>query len=395
MTAWVGLLPSHLFCEIWQFFTARQLRALGQASRACRAWARRALRARAVCFVCTHSGCIQNGSGHVHAVSVDTGAPRWAAPRAVPRGGAACAPAYCARRDVLYFCDVQGNAYALQGRTGATLWEAALGHAVEQTSLLLHRGRLLVRTLEGRVACLCPRRGAVLWWTAHQPGGRSMWNCSPVPSTSGKMVYFVDGYSQLVGARVSTGAVAWRSPAVSFSSPFLMCRTPVVGPGRLWTMAMYTPYWTRAHAEEEHEEIYSALLCLDSNTGRAAWMQDMGHEVFTLRLCPPRRGGGGGGSANAKGGLLLVGLAWGLEARSPRTGAALWTFRANHLTQGIPVLSQSRHLVLVAEWWSGKVHAIRLDGTRAWTAVGVTELYEPTALVEIRLTVRNPAAGEE
>ncbi|NCP20145.1 MAG: hypothetical protein GW855_13415 [Erythrobacter sp.] len=26
----------------------------------------------------------------------------------------------------------------------------------------------------------------------------------------------------------------------------------------------------------------------------------------------------------------------------------------------------------------------------AWTAVGVTELYEPTALVEIRLTVRNP-----
>ena len=143
-----------------------------------------------------------------------------------------------------------------------------------------------------------------------------------------------------------------------------MCRTPVVGPGRLWTMAMYTPYWTRAHAEEEHDEIYSALLCLDSNTGRAAWMQDMGHEVFTLRLCPPRRGGGG----SAKGGLLLVGLAWGLEARSPRTGAALWTFRANNLTQGIPVLSQSRHLVLVAEWWSGKVHALRLDGTRAWTA---------------------------
>ena len=30
-----------------------------------------------------------------------------------------------------------------------------------------------------------------------------------------------------------------------------------------------------------------------------------------------------------------------------------------------------------------------------WTAVGVTELYEPTALVEIRLTVRNPAAGED
>ena len=27
-----------------------------------------------------------------------------------------------------------------------------------------------------------------------------------------------------------------------------------------------------------------------------------------------------------------------------------------------------------------------------WTAVGVTELYEPTALVEIRLTVRNPKA---
>ena len=31
----------------------------------------------------------------------------------------------------------------------------------------------------------------------------------------------------------------------------------------------------------------------------------------------------------------------------------------------------------------------------AWTAVGVTELYEPTALVEIRLIVRNPAASEE
>ena len=29
----------------------------------------------------------------------------------------------------------------------------------------------------------------------------------------------------------------------------------------------------------------------------------------------------------------------------------------------------------------------------AWTAVGVTELYEPTALVEIRLTVRNPVAA--
>ena len=30
-----------------------------------------------------------------------------------------------------------------------------------------------------------------------------------------------------------------------------------------------------------------------------------------------------------------------------------------------------------------------------WTAVGVTELYEPTALVEIRLTLRNPAAASE
>ena len=30
-----------------------------------------------------------------------------------------------------------------------------------------------------------------------------------------------------------------------------------------------------------------------------------------------------------------------------------------------------------------------------WTAVGVTELYEPTALVEIRLTVRNPAVSAE
>lgn len=30
----------------------------------------------------------------------------------------------------------------------------------------------------------------------------------------------------------------------------------------------------------------------------------------------------------------------------------------------------------------------------AWTAVGVTELYEPTAVTEIRLTVRNPAARE-
>ena len=67
-----------------------------------------------------------------------------------------------------------------------------------------------------------------------------------------------------------------------------------------------------------------------------------------------------GGSANAKGGLLLVGLAWGLEARSPRTGAALWTFRANHLTQGIPVLSQSRHLVLVAEWGGLSLRMMKL-----------------------------------
>lgn len=31
----------------------------------------------------------------------------------------------------------------------------------------------------------------------------------------------------------------------------------------------------------------------------------------------------------------------------------------------------------------------------AWTAVGVTELYEPEALVEIRLTVRKPAGAGE
>ena len=361
MTAWVGRLPSHLFCEIWKFFTARKLRVLGRASRACRAWALRALRARAVCFVCTHSGSRDNGTGRVHAVGMDAGAPLWSDVHAVPRGGAACAPAYCAKSDVLYLCDINGIVRALRGRTGATRWEANLGHPVEQTSLLLHRGRLLVRTLEGRVACLCPRRGAVLWWTAHQPGSRSMWNCSPVPSTSGKMVYFVDGYSQLVGARLSTGAVAWRTAEAGAGhySQFLMCRTPVVGAGRLWTMGMYWPYWTRGD-HEGGRELYSALLCLDSNTGRVAWMHDMGYETFTLRLCP-RRGG------RTKGGMLLVGLAWGLEARSPRTGAALWTFRANHLSQGVPVLSHTHNLILMAEWFSGKVHAVRLDGTLVWT----------------------------
>ena len=137
-------------------------------------------------ILCRMACSCRNRYHRVHAVGMDAGAPLWSDVHAVPRGGAACAPAYCAKSDVLYLCDINGIVRALRGRTGATRWEANLGHPVEQTSLLLHRGRLLVRTLEGRVACLCPRRGAVLWWTAHQPGSRSMWNCSPVPSTSAR-----------------------------------------------------------------------------------------------------------------------------------------------------------------------------------------------------------------
>ena len=74
----------------------------------------------------------------------------------------------------------------------------------------------------------------------------------------------------------------------------------------------------------------------------------------------------------------------------------------DHLTRTLERLGATWDDVLVFDTFHNGPMAAQLDALvpvknryitapfPAWTAVGVTELYEPTALVEIRLTVRRP-----
>ena len=76
-----------------------------------------------------------------------------------------------------------------------------------------------------------------------------------------------------------------------------------------------------------------------------------------------------------------------------------------HLTRTLARLGATWDDVLVFDTFHNGPMAAQLDALvpvknryitapfPAWTAVGVTELYEPTALLEIKLTVRNPAAS--
>ena len=164
-TAMWAALPFELQRCVWAYWPAAALRNLAASSRAHGAWAREILRARGpqVCFVFTSvdSAAAPAGTGgRVHALDLRTGATRWDRP--LPGAGSMCTPAVSQDRRVVYVCTYEGEVRALDVATGACRWRCRLGRRVCQTRLLLRRGHLLARTLDGRLAKPAARRARAL-----------------------------------------------------------------------------------------------------------------------------------------------------------------------------------------------------------------------------------------
>ena len=338
-------LPLELCEYIWRYKDSAYIRNIGMSSRRARAWARAVLRRRGpqTCFFGTHAA--GRGGGRMHALDLHTGAPRWA----LATSDTTCTPALSPELRLVYVCGETGTVRAMDTRTGRVEWRTELDQEVCFTRLLLHLDRLFVRTLVGQLWCLCPRSGRVLWRRAtYAYPGIEVYYSAPVPSATGKVVYFIDEGCNLLGARVSTGNIAWRSALNTRLTQ--VCKTPVVGRGRMWASAI--------QAQTNEDLPRGVILCLDSNTGRCVWMRDTGWDAPHLRLCPP---------AGRRPPLLLGTCSFGVLALLPASGEKMWEMRTNACVNHGPPALTPHGLVLLTAWSTATMYAVRLrNGTVAW-----------------------------
>ncbi|MCW2977016.1 MAG: hypothetical protein JWM06_2297 [Actinomycetia bacterium] len=124
--------------------------------------------------------------------------------------------------DRLYVGDWNGDVWALDARTGRTIWRTPTKGAVKGAVATAY-GRLYVGSYDGHVYCLSPATGKVLWRASAQPRlyGTSTFYSTPavayrrvyIGSTDGKVYSFGALTGKLRWSR-STGGYVYASPAV-------------------------------------------------------------------------------------------------------------------------------------------------------------------------------------
>jgi outer membrane protein assembly factor BamB len=125
--------------------------------------------------------------------------------------------------DRLYVGDWNGDVWALDARSGKTLWRYHTGGAVKGGAAL-SGNRLYVGSYDGHVYCIDARNGTLVWKQSGQGGlfGSSTFYATPavaygrvyIGSTDGKMYSFGAASGSLIWS-YGTGGYVYASPAVS------------------------------------------------------------------------------------------------------------------------------------------------------------------------------------
>src|SRR6266571_3300387 len=102
---------------------------------------------------------IGSGAGHLSAVDLQTGKPRWKY-KVSQEGVGESSPAV--RNGAVYIGDLAGVFHAVDVRTGKALWTYKTGADIKSSPVVVD-DRVLIGSYDGTLYCLSVKNGAVLW----------------------------------------------------------------------------------------------------------------------------------------------------------------------------------------------------------------------------------------
>jgi outer membrane protein assembly factor BamB len=156
------------------------------------------------------------GTGKVLALAAGFGKPRWS--RTI--GPSESSPLLVGNR--LYVGDWNGRLWALDARTGRTIWRYRTGGPLKGAAAFAD-GRVYVGSYDGHVYCVGAQKGRLVWKAKAQPRlyGRSRFYSTPalaygrvyIGSTDGRVYSYGAATGKLIWSH-STGGYVYSSPAV-------------------------------------------------------------------------------------------------------------------------------------------------------------------------------------
>jgi len=243
------------------------------------------------------------GGGKVIAFAAGHGQVRWQA----SIGPTESSPLLIGKR--LYVGDWDGRVWALDARTGRTIWKRRPAHAAIKGAISSTAGKLYVGSYDGHLYCLGAQKGRVLWKAKAQRRlyGKSRFYSTPALAYGRVYIGSTDGKIYSYGA--TTGRLLW-----SHGTGGYVYSSPAVWKGLVFAGS----YSKRFYA-------------LDAATGDVRWTFRANGEIS--------------GSPTVIGNVVyfatLEGRTYGLNAR---TGARLWSFPDGKYT---PVVAVKDMLFLV------------------------------------------------
>jgi outer membrane protein assembly factor BamB len=210
--------------------------------------------------------------------------------------------------DRLYVGDWHGDIWALDARTGGTVWHVHIGGAVKGAVAAAY-GRLYVGSYDGHVYSLSPASGKVLWRSSAQPrlyGGSAFYS---TPAVAYDRVYIGSTDGKLYSFGALTGKLRW-----SHSTGGYVYASPAV-----WNGLVFAGSYS------------SRFYAFDAATGDVRWSFDAHGKIS--------------GSATVIGNVVYFAtLNRHTYALAARTGKLLWTFPDGKYT---PVVAVSGRLFLI------------------------------------------------
>ena len=212
---------------------------------------------------------------------------------------------------VIYFGSSEGNVYALNAGTGATLWSfdgaSPIGQAYVESSPAVVNGVVYVGSIVvgpfdggdlsgGNVSALNASTGGLLW-TGGGPVGHSS------PAVVNGVVYAGSWDGNVYALNASTGALLW-----SFPTPDFVDSSPAVGNGVVYITS------------------HTSLYALNASTGAKLWSYATGGYVESS-------------PAVANGVVYFGSDDHNVYALNASTGAKLWSYATGSLVESSPAVA--------------------------------------------------------
>jgi outer membrane protein assembly factor BamB len=261
----------------------------------------------------------------------------------------------------VYIGSGDGQMYAFDALTGATLWVGAQQPVFFDNSAAVGQGLVFAHSLIGPLIAYDADTGEIVWTSDIADVARA------APVLAGRVLYVAGSEGELYALDASTGTVRWSTPPESS----IFNQAPTVAGGRVFEIR------TRSH-----------LSAYDARTGEILWeLQDATSASLTAALGKLFVSGGPGdpmvaldqatgnvvwsaqqatimaGAPAFANGLLFVPQGSGLKALNAETGALVWTAPAYSIWS--PAVANG---VVYASNLSGEWDAFDArDGTELWS----------------------------